>query len=96
MIWNRTVGGREREEWIGGGDWEGEMRHPFSPPNDRTSPGPHTPNDQHQHTNEPTTSAPRFTNRDDLDFGTANAMAPLQEFELQESNPGGVLEYPTQ
>lgn len=50
----------------------------------------------HIHIHTYTTQTRSFTNRDDLDFGTAAAMAPAQEFELQEANPGGVIEYPTQ
>ncbi|KAI8468825.1 MAG: galactose-binding domain-like protein [Monoraphidium minutum] len=37
-----------------------------------------------------------FINRDDLDFSTVNAMAALQEFDLQEDNAAGAIEYPTQ
>jgi hypothetical protein len=36
-----------------------------------------------------------FINRDDLDFAGIASMAPLQEWDLQESNDGS-LEYPTQ
>ena len=38
----------------------------------------------------------RFTNRDDLDFASAHAMAAVQEFDLQEHNLNGTIEYPTQ
>ncbi|KIZ03840.1 hypothetical protein MNEG_4118 [Monoraphidium neglectum] len=37
-----------------------------------------------------------FINRDDLDFSAAHAMAPVQEFELQQDNASGTVEYPTQ
>lgn len=37
----------------------------------------------------------RFINRDDLDFATMANMAPIQEWDLQETNDGS-LEYPTQ
>ena len=37
-----------------------------------------------------------YTNRDDLDFNSIGAMPPTQEWELQEVNTGGLLEYPTQ
>lgn len=36
-----------------------------------------------------------FTNRDDLDFGTAADTQPIQEWDLLE-NPRGEVEYPTQ
>lgn len=36
-----------------------------------------------------------FTNRDDLDFGTAADTTPVQEWDLLE-NPRGEIEYPTQ
>lgn len=36
-----------------------------------------------------------FTNRDDLDFGTAADTTPIQEWDLLE-NPRGEIEYPTQ
>jgi hypothetical protein len=36
-----------------------------------------------------------FINRDDLDFAGIASMAPVQEWDLQESNDGS-LEYPTQ
>jgi hypothetical protein len=36
-----------------------------------------------------------FINRDDLDFASITSMAPVQEWDLQESNDGS-LEYPTQ
>ena len=37
-----------------------------------------------------------FVNRDDLDFAAASAMAPVQEWTLQQEDVRGVLEYPTQ
>lgn len=37
----------------------------------------------------------RFTNRDDMDFGMAAEMHPVQEFSLNEDFTG-VLEYPLQ
>ncbi|GBF98342.1 hypothetical protein Rsub_11236 [Raphidocelis subcapitata] len=37
-----------------------------------------------------------FINRDDLDFAAVGSMAAVQEFDLQEANPGGTVEYPTQ
>lgn len=38
----------------------------------------------------------RYINRDDIDFATAENMTSVQEWDLQESDPQGVLEYPTQ
>lgn len=38
----------------------------------------------------------RVVNRDDLDFATVNSMAVTQEWDLQEDNGAGLLEYPTQ
>jgi hypothetical protein len=35
-----------------------------------------------------------FTNRDDIDFGNASSLTPVQEWDLQEDNKG-ILEYPT-
>lgn len=37
-----------------------------------------------------------FINRDDLDFEAAASLPPTQEWDLQEANTGGVIEYPTQ
>lgn len=37
-----------------------------------------------------------FVNRDDLDFAAVAAAPPAQEWDLQEVNTGGMLEYPTQ
>eukprot|EP00877_Chromochloris_zofingiensis_P004677 jgi/Chrzof1/1420/Cz10g07110.t1 len=37
-----------------------------------------------------------FINRDDLDFATVHGMAAVQEWDLQENNSQGLLEYPTQ
>jgi hypothetical protein len=37
-----------------------------------------------------------FVNRDDLDFAAVQGMAPTQEWDLQEDNNRGLLEYPTQ
>jgi hypothetical protein len=37
-----------------------------------------------------------FINRDDLDFATVAGAAALQEWDLQEENGQGLLEYPTQ
>eukprot|EP00879_Flechtneria_rotunda_P025864 GHRR01027518.1.p1 GENE.GHRR01027518.1~~GHRR01027518.1.p1 ORF type:complete len:110 (+),score=25.96 GHRR01027518.1:1068-1397(+) len=37
-----------------------------------------------------------FINRDDLDFTTIANMMPVQEWDLQEVNITGLLEYPTQ
>ncbi|KAF8058416.1 PITH domain-containing protein 1 [Scenedesmus sp. PABB004] len=37
-----------------------------------------------------------FINRDDLDFAAIASMQPTQEWDLQEVNANGTLEYPTQ
>jgi hypothetical protein len=37
-----------------------------------------------------------FINRDDLDFAAVAGAAALQEWDLQEDNAAGLLEYPTQ
>eukprot|EP00983_Pelagomonas_calceolata_P116769 1160347-Pelagomonas_calceolata.AAC.1 len=37
-----------------------------------------------------------WVNREDVDFAAAERMPPVQEWELQPENVGGVLEYPTQ
>lgn len=37
-----------------------------------------------------------FVNRDDIDFAAAEHMPPTQEWDLQEEDPQGLLEYPTQ
>lgn len=36
-----------------------------------------------------------YINRDDLDFGMVESIAPVQEWDLVE-NGGGLIEYPTQ
>lgn len=40
--------------------------------------------------------APRFVNRDDIDFGNVEGLTPVQEWVLAENDIGGDLEYPTQ
>lgn len=37
-----------------------------------------------------------FINRDDLDFASIAQLPPTQEWDLQEVNTAGLLEYPTQ
>ena len=37
----------------------------------------------------------RFINRDDIDFSTAESLPAVQEWDLQEEDPQGLLEYPT-